>query len=232
MEATDTLAHAENRGHPRFTEEGHTAGMNSLLHGARHPAEVVFGLIDTPRHGYEFMAPMFSWTAVGCAGEFLTLWYRATSDRPWNVRDARFPAVFPPNLATGVPISWVDERPDPREGDPDEVPWGYPVRIYVHAGGGLHGPYPTDVKVELTVLATGRRVDCQIQSDPTGMHADRATGTVKFVLLPRRVLEPNTRYRVRGSWMYDGARQSLDSTFETGTLHGQYRTKSEAWLRR
>lgn len=134
------------------------------------------------------------------------------------------PRLVPPNLATDVPVSWADEIPDPREGDTRER-WGYPIRIHVTEDCLLLHEHRQDVRLSPVEPGSGTEVPVQVVSDKASQHGDRQY-RVKFLVLPRVVLEADTTYRLRGSWTLRGRRHQLDTWFETGRTHGQLRRRS------
>lgn len=222
MAANDAVEHDEQPGTPGYSEQGNTAGQNCLV------GDTCFGLFDTPLHGYEIASPMFTRTAIGARGEFAAIWWTEEHGVRWNTQEVRLPAVFPPHLATGIPVSWSDEEPDPRQGDPDEVEWGYPIRIYVALTGACDGDYPEVLEASLRPLGAKREVPLQVVAAPADVQPHAASGTsVEFVVLPRSVLESQTTYHFHARWKYRGQEQVWDSTFRTNRQHGQDRRSIE-----
>ena len=109
---------------------------------------------------------MWTKTAVGTAPGRVSIWQYASEGLEWPKRPARYPAVFPPNLATGIPIDWKTEIPDPRDDPEEDARWGYPIRVHLIPKGICRGPWPEVSKVSLRPLSGGNEVPVQILSSP------------------------------------------------------------------
>jgi len=217
--------HDEDSAKPGYSLEGHKAGNASGLSFAWTGPRAFFDLLDTPLHGYDLASPMFTKAAVGCIPGYLTLWQLETEGLKWPERDARLPAVFPPNLAAGIPIDWWCETPDPRDRPADGARWGYPIRVYLPPHGASFGPYPTSVTAALAPLKGGRPVPLQIASDTRNFKL--FPEYVPFLVMPKARLRPNTTYYLKLTWRLNGKSGRWDSTFTTGSQWGQARDRLE-----
>jgi hypothetical protein len=219
MVKNQKVAHREPSGSPGYSREGDIGGRNSLV-WARGGPMGIYGLFDTPLHGYEISSPAFTNTALWSAG-YIAVWWKQARGVRWEETNARWPAVFPPHGARNVPISWWDETPDPREGDPSED-WGYPIRVHLDADGAIGRDYPEDFEAVLTAAKSTEPEPLQIVSDPESVVGDNPT-YVRVIVLPRRPLKKNKGYKLEMSWTRDGREYEWKSVFRTGKQRGQFR---------
>jgi len=225
LRLNNTTGHDEDPAKPGYSIEGHKAGNASGLAFAWTGPRSFFALFDTPLHGYDLASPMFTKGAVGCIPGYLTLWQLQKEGLVWPERDDRLPAVFPPNLATGIPVDWYREKPDPRDRPAEGARWGYPIRVYLPPHGASFGPYPQAVRASLAPLKGGRPVALQVASDATNF---KLFGKyVPFLVLPKKPLRPRTTYYLQISWRYRGRSHAWHSTFTTGSQWGQARDRLE-----
>ena len=219
MVTNQKVAHDEPPGSPGYSKDGDTGGKNSLV-WARGGAMGIFGLLDTPLHGYEISSPAFTKTALW-SNRYIAVWWTEGYGMRWSETDARWPAVFPPHGSRGVPISWWDEAPDPREGDPSED-WGYPIRVHMDDNGQCGAPYPKDFKAVLKAAGASSPEPVQIVSDPESVIGSNPS-FVEVIVLPRRPLRKNKGYSLQMSWTRGGKAFEWKSVFKTCGQRGQFR---------
>ncbi|MDJ0976202.1 MAG: hypothetical protein QNJ98_17205 [Planctomycetota bacterium] len=231
MAANRQVEHVQPPGSPQYSKEGNEAGINSLVGSDSSPEQNLLGLFDTPLHGYEISSPMMTSTAIASVGNYITVWYRQAHGLRWRRKQhARLPAVFPPHRATGIPVSWWDEEPDPRPGDPS-TDWGYPIRVYLEADGTISGEFPKNMKATLKP-AKGRRskpVPCVVVYDPASVQTEGGYqgGGLEVIVMPRPVLERDTKYHLRLEYRYKEKDVVWESVFTTGSQRGGYRSEVE-----
>ena len=219
MVRNQKVAHDEPPGSPGYSRDGDIGGKNSLV-WARGGRMGIFGLFDTPLHGHEISSPAFTSTALW-SDRYIALWWRGGHGMRRVETNARWPAVFPPHGARGVPISWWDESPDPREGDPSED-WGYPIRVHLDAMGPCGRPYLENFKAVLTAAGASAPEPLQIVSDPESVIGDDPA-FVRVIVLPRRPLKKNKGYALKMSWTRGGTAFEWKSVFKTSAQRGQFR---------
>lgn len=227
MSKNRMVEHEEKPGTPGASENGNLAGLNSLVGDGRDPGDSFFGLFDTPLHGYELGSPMMTQVALGCVSNYLSVWWTQEHGMEWPDHGSILPAVFPPDRATGIPVSWWDEIPDPREGDPS-IAWGYPIRVYLERDCRLTKDHPKDVKASLRPWGERKDVPLQVVSDSATQQPHALSPSVEFLILPREILASKTLYHLHLEWTYQGKAHVWDSTFKTGAQRGQYRSTLEA----
>ena len=217
------LEHDETPGTKDFSKEGNTAGNNGLVSKGGTPEDAFFQLFDTPLHGYEISSPMMTRTAIAYEKGYLTLWFTETNGMKQPRKSAAtLPAIFPPHRARHIPISWWDEIPDPRPGDPSEE-WGYPIRVFLHPDGMLRSGFPKDMKVVLKVHGKRRdAVPCVVIFDPDSVVSSGGYdgGAIEVLVLPRPVLDKDTTYHLHMTYQYEGKDVVWDSVFTTGSQRG------------
>ena len=239
------VQHHEEPGSQGYTPEGNNAGNASvILTHPRHVDIATYVDIDSPIHGHVLTMPEFVQTGVGAVRK--TKRKKAKSDTAdvyggiWTmelhgfkhatVESVRFPQVWPPHMATGVPRSWTTEGEDPRPPEDRGREQGYPIRVYLTPGLEEKAKL-ADLKV--TLFAHGKEkepLECFVIAPDRPLPYEPSPflrhllGVLKPIfILPRPVLKAETWYVLRLEATVDGTPLHHQTAFRTGDLRGQYR---------
>lgn len=244
------VQHHEEPNTAGYTAEGHNAGGASVI--LTHPRDVDIATyvdIDSPIHGHVLTMPEFVQTGVGAMRRehvkhpqggtskaegstvYGGLWTMELHGfKHAKVESVRFPQVWPPHMATGVPRSWTTEGEDPRPPEDRGREQGYPIRVYLTPGVNETADLK-DLKVTLFAQGKPREpLECFVIAPDRPLPYEPSPflrhllGVLKPIfVLPRPVLKAETWYVLRLEGTVGGTPLEHQTAFRTGDLRGQYR---------
>jgi hypothetical protein len=219
MRLNGKISHDEQSGKPGYSKEGHDAGMSSEVTMIGDLDSVAFSLFDTPLHGFDLRSPWFTQSAFGATEGYGVV--RTLGTKP-RAMPFVAPAVFPPNNAVNVPLSWARETPDPRIDLAKGA--GYPITIYFR-WCDLGNPARMTAKIEALDGETWSELPCQVTYNvATSAPAARsvfAKATPVFVL-PHDALAGETLHRLTITYPGGKKDETLVTCFRTGSARGQH----------
>lgn len=197
MAMNNTLTHPEDKGKPGYTEEGHKAGMRSILGQGSGPDRVAEGMVDTYFHRQDVIRPGALAFGVGVEGAFTGIDGRSNMTK---VKDSVWPVLCPVPGQSGVNTTYGREAPDATPGDPAA---GYPITVYFGTSALKLKEYkltmlpPGAMQLPPTVkLPPGTPVECY-PFDPTqGASPDMTKYQACVCIIPKDPLKVNVDYEV------------------------------------
>lgn len=219
MRLNGKISHDEKSGNPGYSKEGHDAGMSSEVTMIGDLDSVAFSLFDTPLHGFDLRAPWFTQSAFGATEGYGVV--RILGVKP-RAMPFVAPAVFPPNNAINVPVSWARETPDPRI-DPSKGN-GYPITIYFR-WCDLGNPAKMSAKLEALDGESWSELPCQVTYNvATLSQAGRGvySKACPVFVLPHDALASETLHRLTITYPGGKSGETLLTCFKTGSARGQH----------
>ena len=232
------VQHHEEPSTQGYTAEGNAAGAASVI--LTHPQHVDIATyvdIDSPIHGHVLTMPEFVHTGVGAVRAkkdgtvYGGIWTMEVQGfKHARVEAVRFPQVWPPHMATGVPRSWTTEGEDPRPPEDRGREQGYPIRVYLTPGL----TETADLKeLEVRLVEQDRpkeplacfvvAPDRPLPYEPSPFLRHVLGALKPIFVLPRPVLKAETWYELELAGTLDGKPLQHRTAFRTGDLRGQYR---------
>lgn len=222
MAANNTLAHPEDKNKPGFSEEGHQAGMRSILSQGMPASEVAFGMVTTYFHRQDVIRPNTLAFGVGYEGAFGGIDGRSKlRPAPSNY----WPVLCPVPGQQDVGLFYGKEAPDACPGDNAS---GYPITVYfgtsslklvsheLRAVGPANAPpVPLPKGAKLPV------VECYVYDPQTGPHCEFTKFQQCVCLIAKDPLKANTLYEVSLEVDVAGKPWSKTWRFSTGTGGGR-----------
>jgi hypothetical protein len=224
MAGTGVLAHPEEKGKPGYSDEGHAAGMRSILGRGMGSDTLAIGMVNTYFHRQDVIRPHALAFGVGYEGSFGGIDGRSALGK---APPQYWPVLCPVPGQANVGLNYGKEAPDACPGDASA---GYPLTVYwgtsnlklkshaLKALGPSNAPPASAPK-------TAPDVDCYVYDPQQGAEA----GFTKFqqcvCLIPKDPLKPNTTYEVSFDVEVDGKPWSKTWRFSTGAggLGGGFR---------
>lgn len=124
MAMNNLLTHPEEAGRPGFSEEGHRAGMRSILGRGQSAEMVAIGMVGTYFHRQDVIRPATMAFGVGIEGAFTGIDGRTSMG---TAPASYWPVLYPVPGQSGVGTTYGKESPDATPGDPSS---GYPITAY------------------------------------------------------------------------------------------------------
>lgn len=218
MKAVGHLTHPEDKGNPKYTEEGHKAGMASdLSQGPPTAKQALLGLLDSFFHRIPLIAPELETTGISHDTEsHFSVFNHASGPRR---KDAKWPGplAYPPDGAMDVQPGWNGhEGPQPFPGSPPQGGVGQTITLTFP-----HGQKCSDGS--LTVKdASGAAVDGW-QSTPAkpanGMFKDNMN-TLCFIA--KQPFKESTAYTIEAKATVGGKPFEKTWRFTTGQMESRY----------
>lgn len=191
-------AHEEYPDQEGCTAEGAFGGLHSVIApGVRTAVDALTEWMGTFYHRLPLLDPGLVGIGWGYEKEIAVL----DSGSMVAPSEVVTTVVWPAANATGVPLAFVPELPNPVPGERQES-WGYPITYqrFVDSSGA-------DVSLVLHVDgAGGAEVDAHLLTPSNAKNPDLAPKDA-WCLIPKSPLKPKTRYRVT-------ARPTVGSTYE------------------
>lgn len=197
MAANNILTHPEEAGKPGYSEEGHKAGMRSILGRGQGAENVASGMVGTYFHRQDVIRPGAMAFGVGIEGAFTGI------DGRSNLGQAPahyWPVLCPVPGQTGVGIRYNREAPDATPGDTSA---GYPITAYFGTPnlklkeGSLKLLPPGAAQLPPTAkVPPGTPVDCYPFDPQTGASPDMTRYQNCVALIPKDPLQVNADYEV------------------------------------
>ncbi len=222
MAANNALTHPEDKGKPGFSEEGHQAGLRSILSRGMPAEHVARGMVQTYFHRQDVIRPSAIAFGVGYEGAFGGIDGRSKlGPAPANF----WPVLCPVPGQQDVGLAYGKEAPDACPGDNAA---GYPVTAYFgtdklrltsHALKAA-GPAPSPGQPPLPPTPKGAAlpaVDCYVYDPQTGASADFTRFQHCVCIIPKDPLKGNTLYEVSLEVEVAGKPWSKTWRFSTGT---------------
>ena len=219
MRLNGKISHDEQSGFPGYSKEGHDAGMSSEVTMIGDLDSVAFSLLDTPLHGFELRAPWFTQSAFGATEGYGVV--RILGVKP-RAMPFVAPAVFPPNDAKNVPVSWARETPDPRIDLSKGA--GYPITIYFR-WCDLGNPAKMSARLEAFDGEDWRELPCQLTYNAATLsQAARSVYSKQspVFVLPHEALASETLHRLTITYPGGKSGETLVTCFKTGSARGQH----------
>lgn len=183
MKAVGRLVHPEDKKHPKYTPEGHKAGMQSDLSAGQASAKAsLLGLMNTFFHRIALIRPHVEVVGISYdpASKFAVVNYGSGPKR----KGAKWPGPlpYPPDGATGVPPGWSGhEGPSPIPVSPPaggvsqtvtltfppgQRPKGSKVTVTESGGGKVDGWVSTPEKPAAKMFRDNMNTICFIGKAP------------------------------------------------------------------
>jgi hypothetical protein len=194
MNANGTLTHPEDKGKPGFSEEGHQAGLRSILSMGTPAPRVAAMMVGTYFHRIDVIRPDTMAFGVGYDGRYGGI------DGRTNLRKEKPPALWPVLCPapgqTDVPLAYNKEMPDATPGD-DRA--GFPITVQFHTGKlklTSHALRPVGPAGPVPAKTEAAAVDCYTYDPHTGA-SNGMTGFLRCVcIIAKEPLQPDTQYEV------------------------------------
>ncbi len=218
MAANNVLTHPEQKGKPGYSEEGHKAGMRSILSRGMPAEHVAFGMVQTYFHRQDVIRPNALAFGVGYEGAFGGIDGRSKL----GPAPARFwPVLCPVPDQQDVGLTYGKEAPDACPGDNAA---GLPITAYFGtsklkltshelriAGPANAPPRPLPKGAKLPA------VDCYVFDPQTGASAGMTRYQHCVCIMAKDPLKANTLYEVALEVEVDGKPWTKTWRFSTGT---------------
>jgi uncharacterized protein YkwD len=199
-------AHEEVMSLPAATPEGEKAGKSSDIAWGDSPAGSVDMWMASFYHRVPILRPELEKIGAGFKNgtKFRTV---CVLDVLSSLRAAEEKlVVYPPDKATGVPVRFSTEMPDPiPQGAPH--PAGYPVTLTGYNTAELEG-------AEADLFCEGKKVDCHFSSPQKP--ATSFTQQNSICLIPKSPLAANAVYTAKFRFTQKGQKTEVATTFSTG----------------
>ncbi|HYE99258.1 MAG TPA: hypothetical protein VEJ18_10125 [Planctomycetota bacterium] len=191
MALNGTLTHPETKGRPGYSEEGHAAGMRSILSSGTPADRVAAGMMATYFHRQDVIRPDTAGFGVGYEGVYGGIDGRTKLSSPPN---KTWPVICPVPDQT-VPTHFNRESPDPIPGDREA---GFPITAYfgtdqltlkAHSLRALAGP-------GVPPSRTGHPVECYTFDPRTGSEPSMTRYQRVVALIPKDPLRTGAEYEV------------------------------------
>ncbi len=211
------LTHPEEKGKPGYTEEGHAAGMRSILSRGMGAEGVALGMVNTYFHRQDVIRPHVLAFGVGYEGAFGGIDGRSALGK---APPHYWPVLCPVPGQQNVNLTYGKEAPDACPGDNAA---GYPITVYwgtsnlklkshsLKALGPAGAPLPP-----LPKGAVVPTLDCYVYDPNQGTES----GFTKFqqcvCIIAKDPLKANTTYEVSFEVDVDGKPWQKTWRFSTG----------------
>lgn len=207
-------AHDEDASLPGYSDEGKQAGKASnLAIGDYEPLDGIDSWMATLYHRVGILEPNLKTIGFGCArgkrlGWITVLNVLAGRERSFRPHPVFYPAPDQTNVPVNFPISGEEPNPIPEASDGRA---GYPITAFFPENEPLK-----NATGELT-LAEGEKTQCWFSSPekPANPKFAKQQGTA-ICLIPKKPLQPNTRYQVRIAGELADAKWEKKWEFTTG----------------
>jgi hypothetical protein len=222
MAMNNVLAHPEEKGKPGYSEEGHAAGMRSILSRGADAAGVALGMVNTYFHRQDVIRPHALAFGVGYEGAFGGIDGRSALGQ---APPQYWPVLCPVPGQQNVNLQYGKEAPDACPGD---AAAGYPITVYwgtanlkiashsLKALGTAGAPIPP-----LPKGASYPSVECYLFDPGQGVEAGMTRYQQCVCIMPKDPLKPNTTYEVAVEVDVDGKPWQKTWRFSTGTGSGR-----------
>ncbi|HEX7898008.1 MAG TPA: hypothetical protein VF950_09635 [Planctomycetota bacterium] len=217
MVGTGVLAHPEEKGKPGYSEEGHAAGMRSILGRGMGADTLAFGMVNTYFHRQDVIRPQALAFGVGYEGAFGGIDGRSAMGK---APAQYWPVLCPVPGQQNVGLNYGKEAPDACPGD---AAAGYPITVYwgtsnlkikSHSLKAVPpGPLPKGLP----------EVECYVYDPAQGVEAGMTRYQQCVCLIAKDPLKPNTTYEVALAVDVDGKPWSKTWRFTTGAGGGGFR---------
>lgn len=205
MQANNILTHPEDKGKPGYSEDGHAAGMRSILSRGMGADGVALGMVNTYFHRQDVIRPHALAFGVGYEGSFGGIDGRS---KLGQAPPQYWPVLCPVPGQQNVNLNYGKEAPDACPGDNAA---GYPITVYWGTSnlklksGTLKALGPAGAPQQpLPKGAVLPKVDCYVYDPQQGAEM----GFTKFqqcvCLIPMDPLKANTTYEVALDVEVDG----------------------------
>lgn len=215
------LAHPEEKGKPGYSEEGHAAGMRSILSRGMGADGVALGMVNTYFHRQDVIRPHALAFGVGYEGAFGGIDGRSALGK---APPQYWPVLCPVPGQQNVNLNYGKEAPDACPGDNAA---GYPITVYwgtsnlklkshsLKALGPAGAPLPP-----LPKGAVLPAVDCYVFDPTQGVEAGMTRYQQCVCIMAKDPLKPNTTYEVALEVDVDGKPWQKTWRFSTGAGGG------------
>lgn len=217
MAANNILTHPEEKGKPGYSEEGHQAGMRSILSRGMPADGVAFGMVNTYFHRQDVIRPHALGFGVGYEGAFGGIDGRSALGK---APPQYWPVLCPVPGQANVGLNYGKEAPDACPGDNAA---GYPITVYwgtanlklkahsLKALGPAGAPIPP-----LPKGATLPAVECYVYDPTQGVEAGMTRYQACVALIAKDPLKPSSTYEVSLEVDVDGKPWQKTWRFSTG----------------
>jgi hypothetical protein len=212
------LTHPEEKGKPGYSEEGHQAGMRSILGRGMGAETLAFGMVNTYFHRQDVIRPHALAFGVGYDGSFGGIDGRSALGK---APAQYWPVLCPVPGQQNVSLHYGKEAPDACPGDnaagyPITVYWGTSnLKIKSHSLKAVPpGPLPKGASLPA--------VECYLFDPSQGVEAGMTRYQQCVCVMPKDPLRPNTTYEIELEVDVDGKPWQKTWRFTTGTGGGGF----------
>lgn len=212
MHANDVMTHSQDKNLKGFSKEGDAAARTSVLTRKNTPKGAIGQWLNQPLHGRDLRALWLTKAGFGFHEGFACLRTGGLSGTSFSVTRA---AVFPPNDAHDVPVTWaLGESPEPRQ-DAANTP-GYPITFSYEWGKPF---LPRDLKATMQRKDGDEWKDVPVQVTAPGLNVPATMAGFKYAfVLPVEQLAANTVYRLEITFQTEGREDgAIRTCFTTGS---------------
>lgn len=197
MTLNNVLTHPEDPGKPGYSEEGHKAGMRSILGRGQAADGVAPGMVTTYFHRQDVIRPSTLAFGLGIDGAFTGIDGRSSLGQ---APPSYWPVIYPVPGQTGVGTTYGKEAPDATPGHPSA---GLPITAYFGTSdlklkeGTLKALPPGAAQLPPGAKTPpGTPVDCFLFDPHQGASADMSRYQSAVCLIPKDPLKVNVDYEV------------------------------------
>jgi hypothetical protein len=221
MAANNILTHPEEAGKPGYSEEGHKAGMRSILGRGQSADNVAAGMVQTYFHRQDVIRPNTMAFGVGIEGAFTGIDGRSAMGQAPAVY---WPVLCPVPGQSGVGLTYGKEAPDACPGDAQA---GYPITVYF----GTSQLKLTEATLKLLPPGAaqlppgaksppGTPVECYLYDPQTGASSDMTRYQACVAMIAKDPLKGNADYEVSMTVEVAGKPWSKTWRFNTSQSKG------------
>jgi hypothetical protein len=222
MKLNKKVQHEEEKGKSGFSQEGHEAGLRSILSSGKEPQKVAEGMVNTYFHRVDVVRPNTNAFGVGYEDIYGGIDGRTSLD-PATAQ--HFPVLCPMPGQQGIGLVCESEFPDPTPGDKSA---GFPISVYFNTRNlklSAHslkavGPAPVENKASSPAPkpspASGPPIDCYVNDPQTGASPQITAFSQCVCIIPKDPLKVSTEYEVSLTVDVDGTPWMKTWRFSTG----------------
>ncbi len=212
MHSNDVMTHSQDKKLNGYTKEGDAAARTSVLTRKNTPTGAIGQWLNQPLHGRDLRALWLTKAGFGFYEGFACLRTSGLSGTSFSVTRA---AVFPPNDARDVPVTWASgESPEPRQ-DAGKTP-GYPITFSYDWGKPF---LPRDLKATMFRKDGAEWKEVAVQVTAPGLNVPASMTGFKYAfVLPVEQLAANTVYRLEIQFQTEDREDgAIRTCFTTGS---------------
>lgn len=208
MKAVGNLQHPEDKGHPKYSDEGHRAGMGSCLgRGSRDPQSAIMGQLTCFLHRIPLILPELEVTSFCVDPEGWSAFDH--SNGPRRKFEWKGPIAYPPDGATDFQGYWSgNEGPCPIPGGPPAGGVGQPVTL-------TFAPREKVKDGAMTLTEGTTNVEGWLSAPDKPAVAMFGNNCQTICFIAKQPLKPSTAYTVKATANVNG--QAFEKTWKFTT---------------